>query len=47
MIGCACVGTNDLERAIALYSDLLGLMGAKVFCRIDPCGNWRRVDRFA
>ena len=31
MIGYACVGTNDLDRATAFYSELLAILSAKVF----------------
>ena len=29
MIGYICLGTNDLSKAEAFYSQLLGLVGAK------------------
>jgi catechol 2,3-dioxygenase-like lactoylglutathione lyase family enzyme len=35
MIGYTCVGTNDLDKAVAFYSDLLGVLGAKVFFKSD------------
>ncbi|MBT8040672.1 MAG: VOC family protein [Xanthomonadales bacterium] len=31
MIGYVTLGTNDLERAIAFYDELLGLLGARRF----------------
>ena len=31
MIGYVTIGTNDLERAVAFYDELLGLLGAKRF----------------
>lgn len=31
MIGYVTIGTNDLERAIAFYDELLGLLGARRF----------------
>ena len=29
MIGYVMVGTNDLEKAVAFFDDLLGVIGAK------------------
>jgi catechol 2,3-dioxygenase-like lactoylglutathione lyase family enzyme len=31
MIGYVTIGTNDLERAVAFYDELLGLLGARRF----------------
>lgn len=31
MIGYTCVGTNDLDKAVEFYQQLLGLFGAKPF----------------
>jgi predicted lactoylglutathione lyase len=31
MIGYVTLGTNDLDRAVAFYDELLGVMGAKRF----------------
>jgi catechol 2,3-dioxygenase-like lactoylglutathione lyase family enzyme len=30
MIGYVCIGTNDLDRAVAFYGDLLSILGAEV-----------------
>ena len=35
MIGYTCVGTNQLERAVAFYDDLLSLLGAKPLFKND------------
>lgn len=35
MIGYTCVGTNDLGKAVAFYSELLGVLGAQVFFKSD------------
>jgi catechol 2,3-dioxygenase-like lactoylglutathione lyase family enzyme len=40
MIGYTCVGTNDLDRAVAFYGELLGLLGAKVFFKTDRGVGW-------
>ena len=40
MIGYTSVGTNDLDRATAFYSELLGLLGATVFFRNDRGLGW-------
>ncbi len=40
MIGYTSVGTNDLDRATDFYSELLGLLGAKVFFRNDRGLGW-------
>lgn len=40
MIGYTCVGTNDLDRATVFYTELLGLLGAKVFFRSDRGLGW-------
>ena len=40
MIGYTCVGTNDLDKAVAFYSDLLGVLGAKVFFKSDRGVGW-------
>lgn len=34
MIGYVTIGTNDLERAVAFYDELLGLLGARRFMEI-------------
>ena len=38
--GYTCVGTNQLERAVAFYDDLLGLLGAKPFFKSDRGVGW-------
>ena len=40
MIGYTCVGTNDLDKAVAFYTELLGLVGAKVFFQNDRGVGW-------
>jgi catechol 2,3-dioxygenase-like lactoylglutathione lyase family enzyme len=40
MIGYTCVGTNDLDRAVAFYGELLALLGAKVFFKTDRGVGW-------
>ena len=40
MIGYACVGTNDLDRATAFYSELLAILSAKVFFKHDRGLGW-------
>jgi catechol 2,3-dioxygenase-like lactoylglutathione lyase family enzyme len=40
MIGYVCVGTNDLDRAVAFYGDLLELLGAKPFYRSERGVGW-------
>lgn len=40
MIGYTCVGTNDLDKAVAFYGDLLGLLGAQVFFKNDRGVGW-------
>jgi catechol 2,3-dioxygenase-like lactoylglutathione lyase family enzyme len=35
MIGYVTVGTNDLERAIAFYDELLALLGAGRFMEVE------------
>ena len=40
MIGYTCVGTNDLEKAVHFYSELLGLLGAKPFFKTDRGVGW-------
>ena len=40
MIGYTCVGTNQLERAVAFYDDLLGLLGAKPLFKNDRGVGW-------
>jgi catechol 2,3-dioxygenase-like lactoylglutathione lyase family enzyme len=40
MIGYTCVGTNDLDKAVAFYGELLGLLGAKVFFQSDRGVGW-------
>ena len=40
MIGYACVGTNDLEKAVHFYGELLSLLGAKPFFETDRGVGW-------
>lgn len=40
MIGYTCVGTNDVDKAVAFYTELLGLLGAKVFFKNDRGVGW-------
>ncbi len=40
MIGYICVGTNDLDRAVRFYGELLGLLGAKPFFKSDRGVGW-------
>ena len=40
MIGYACVGTNELERAVGFYDELFGLLGAKIFFKTERGVGW-------
>ena len=40
MIGYTCVGTNDLEKAVHFYGELLGLMNAQPFFKSDRGVGW-------
>jgi catechol 2,3-dioxygenase-like lactoylglutathione lyase family enzyme len=40
MIGYTCVGTKDLDKAVTFYSDLLGVLGARVFLKSDRGLGW-------
>lgn len=40
MIGYVCVGTNDLDRDVRFYGELLGLLGAKPFFKSDRGVGW-------
>jgi catechol 2,3-dioxygenase-like lactoylglutathione lyase family enzyme len=40
MIGYTCVGTNDLDKAVAFYGDLLSVLGAKPFFKTDRGVGW-------
>ena len=40
MIGYTCVGTNDLEKAVAFYGELLSLLEAKPFFKSDRGVGW-------
>jgi len=40
MIGYTCVGTNNLEKAVAFYGELLGILGAKEAFRNDRGVGW-------
>jgi catechol 2,3-dioxygenase-like lactoylglutathione lyase family enzyme len=40
MIGYTCVGTNNLDKAVSFYEELLGLLGAKPFFKTDRGIGW-------
>jgi len=40
MIGYTCVGTNDLQKAVQFYGELLGLLNAKPFFKTDRGVGW-------
>ena len=40
MIGYTCVGTNDLDKAVHFYGELLGVLGAKPFFKTDRGVGW-------
>lgn len=40
MIGYTCVGTNDLDQAVAFYGELLSLLGARPFFKTDRGVGW-------
>ena len=40
MIGYTCVGTNDLDKAVGFYSELLGLLGAQEVFKMDRGVGW-------
>lgn len=40
MIGYTCVGTNNLDKAVQFYSELLSLLGAKQFFETDRGIGW-------
>lgn len=40
MIGYTCVGTNNLDKAVAFYTELLGLLGAQQFFKNDRGVGW-------
>ncbi len=40
MIGYTSVGTNDLDKAVHFYSELLALLGAKPFFKTDRGIGW-------
>lgn len=40
MIGYTCLGTNHLEKAVAFYGELLGLLGAKPFFKSERGVGW-------
>ena len=40
MIGYTCVGTNDLDKAVHFYGELLALLGAKPFFKNDRGVGW-------
>ena len=43
MIGYTCVGTNDLEKAVHFYGELLGLLNAKPFFKSERGVGWGGV----
>ena len=45
MIGYTSVGTNDLEKAIHFYGELLSLLGAKPFFQIGAGRGLGRQPR--
>ena len=40
MIGYTCVGTNDLEKAVHFYGELLSLLNAKPFFKSERGVGW-------
>lgn len=40
MIGYTCVGTNNLDKAVAFYSELLSLLGAQPFFQSERGVGW-------
>ena len=40
MIPYTCVGTNDLDRATAFYSEIFAIFGARIFFRVDRAVFW-------
>ena len=40
MIGYTCVGTNDLDKAVVFYGELLGLLGAQPFFKSERGVGW-------
>jgi predicted lactoylglutathione lyase len=40
MIGYVTLGTNDLDRAVAFYDELLGVLGAKRFMESERFVAW-------
>jgi catechol 2,3-dioxygenase-like lactoylglutathione lyase family enzyme len=40
MIGYTSVGTNNLEKAVSFYEELLSLLGAKPFFKTDRGIGW-------
>ena len=40
MIGYTCVGTNDLEKAVHFYGELLSVLNAKIFFKSDRGVGW-------
>ena len=40
MIGYTCVGTNNLDKAVAFYGELLSLLGAQPFFKTDRGVGW-------
>lgn len=40
MIGYTCVGTNDLDKAVEFYQQLLAVLGAQPFFKTDRGVGW-------
>ncbi len=40
MIGYTCLGTNELDKAVAFYGELLGLLGAQPFFKSERGVGW-------
>jgi catechol 2,3-dioxygenase-like lactoylglutathione lyase family enzyme len=40
MIGYTCVGTNNLDKAVAFYNEFLGILGAQVVFKTDRGLGW-------
>lgn len=40
MIGYTCVGTNNLDKAVAFYNEFLGLLGAQIVFEAERGKGW-------
>jgi len=40
MIGYTCVGTNNLDKAVAFYNEFLGILGAQVAFKTERGLGW-------